>query len=338
MKAVVRTKSGKGSPYLAEMPVPCATPGQVVIRVLASPVNPSDDYFSRGLMGEVTTEPYICGFEGAGVITEVGAGVPHELIGKNVAVWPVFSGDAKGHTNLWAQYTRVPFDACLVLNEAINPEEYCGLFVNPLTALSFVRIVKDMKQKAMVHTAAMSSLGRALLKICKAEGIAVIGVVRKLEDVKTLYDLGVKAALDLNSPKFVEELREACNKFGARVAFDAVAGDMTPMLIKAMPESSLIYVYGCLSDKMPDLTSMKDMMAKKHITTEEFGVMSHKLMTDPEERKKAMEFIREDAATGGKLFKLAVAKRFRLDEFKEALDTYRRVAALGKVVLLPNAC
>ncbi len=336
MKAIVRTKDGKGiSPYLTELPIPKATPGHVIVKVMATPINPSDEFFARGDSPLVPIEPYICGFEGAGIITEVGEGVPHEAVGKKVSVWPAV-GTPVNATGMWTQYARVPYDACVDLGDTTKFEDFCELFVNPLTLLAFVRIVKEKKLQALVSTAAVSTLSKSLLKVCVAEGISFIGVVRKPADVKTLYELGAKCALDLNSPTFEEELRKACKELNARVAFDAVAGDMPARLAKAMPENSVIHVYGWLSGGEAKLAGVEAEMKKKNIRSGSFFVMKDKIMTDPEEKKRALDVISNDIKAGGPLFKLTVARKYHLDEYKTGLEVYKKIATQGKVVFLPN--
>ncbi len=336
MKAIVRTKDGKDSPLLAELPIPKATPNHVIVKVMAAPINPIDEYFVRGLFPMVGDEPYshICGTEGAGIITEVGEGVPHEAVGKKVAVCSAV-GTPVAATNMWAQYARVPYDACVNLGDITKFEEFCSILINPLTLLGLVRIVKEMKLKALVSTAAASTLSKSLLKVCVVEGINFIGVVRKPADVKTLYGLGAKYALDMNSPTFEKELRKACKELNALVAFDAIGGDMPARLVKAMPENSVIQVYGMLSGEAVKLEGL-DAKMKKSIRGEMFVVTKDKIMTDPVEKKRALDFIRDDVNAGGHLFKLNVARKFHLDEFKTALEVYKKLATQGKVVFLPN--
>eukprot|EP01022_Parablepharisma_sp_SALTPOND_P014117 TRINITY_DN18_c0_g1_i2.p1 TRINITY_DN18_c0_g1~~TRINITY_DN18_c0_g1_i2.p1 ORF type:complete len:527 (-),score=52.11 TRINITY_DN18_c0_g1_i2:1813-3393(-) len=343
MKAIARNKTGKDSPFLATFPIPKPIAKHVVIKVMASPINPSDEYFAKGNFGDIDHEPYVCGFEGAGIITEVGEGVPHDVVGKKVAAWYNMEIPTKC-VGMWSQFAMVPYEACIFLGEADNPEEYCGAFVNPLTLLGFIRIAKETGVKALVHTAAMSSLGKMLIKTCKVEGINVIGVIRKKEDLKPLLDLGAAAALDLTDPKFIEHLRETTEKFNAKLVFDAIGGDMTPALVKGIPDNSVIYVYGMLSgkyeflsEKFEQLVVVQDEMKKRNIHVKSFAFTNDKVFNDAKEYKKAMGYIQEDVNNGGKLFKLNVMGKYKLEEFAEALENYKKGASQGKSIFLPNS-
>lgn len=335
MKAVVRDMKADKGPYVAEIPIPAPIPNYVIVKVLASPVNPIDYYRSHGLFGAAPYEPYVCGNEGAGIVTEVGEGVPKDIIGKKVAVWPEII-EIKDKVGMWCQYARIPYSACVFIEDSQNCEEFCELFVNPLTLLSFVMLAKEMKCKTIIATAAMSALCKSLVKVCATEGIDVIGIIRKEEDLKTLLELGFKHALNLMKPEFEKELKEIAAKTDARIAFDAIAGDMPGKLLGAMPNNSTVFVYGRLSGKSPSVDSLKDQMEKENKKLQWFSVTDYKIIKDPEERKKALEYIQKDVKEGGKLFKINVVKRFTLDEFKTAFETYTKVASTGKVIITPN--
>ena len=255
MKAIVRTNDAKKGGFLADIPIPTPTPNHVIIKVIASPINPSDEYGCLGIFGGVPYEPYVCGNEGAGIITEVGDGVPKTVIGKKVSCWPNF-GKSKDKIGMWSQYARLPYNTCVFLEDDQNCEDYCGLFVNPLTLLAFLRIAKEMKVKTIIITAAMSTLAKALIKLCKSEGIDTIGIIRKEEDLKTLLELGAKYALNLKSENFEKELKELAAKTEARMALDAISGEMSNKLAIAMPENSVVYTYGVLSGGKPDLSKI----------------------------------------------------------------------------------
>jgi len=337
MKAICRTKDGKNSPFLTDLDIPHATPNHVIIKVMATPINPSDDYFCHGYFGEVDHEPCVCGFEGAGIITEVGDGVPKDAIGKKVASWPTVSGFKDDKYGMWCQYAKVPYDSCIFIDKNDNCEEFCGIFVNPLTLLGFLRIVKEMKLKAFVNTAAMSALGRTLAKVCSAEGLDLIGIVRKEEQKQQLLDLGAKGAVSIEDPDFETQLKELCQTFDAHVAFDAIAGNMTEKLVKCLPKNSTVYTYGQLSGESPKLEKVQEILKTDNKNVTGFIVMTDKIMSDPIERKKALEYIQNDINNHGHLFKMKIAMKYKFAEFDTALKYYKKVASAGKVILLPNA-
>lgn len=225
----------------AAMPVP--SENEVLIKVEAAPINPSDlallisfaaDLDSIEFSGEdeapKTTikirpglmaalkgrvdQPLSAGNEGAGIV--VGAGEKATaLIGKTVGV-------AGG--SMYSQYRCAPASSCLVMDEGITSTEAASSFVNPLTALAFVETMKMENHAALVNTAAASNLGQMLVKICKDDGIPLVNIVRKPEQVKILKDLGAEYICDTSQSDFMKDLVEALISTGATLGFDATGG------------------------------------------------------------------------------------------------------------------
>lgn len=224
----------------AQIPEPAAD--EVVIRVLASPINPSDlglllgpaDISTAKAGGSADSptltakippahlagmaaridQPMPVGNEGAGVIVKAGADA-QQLVGKTVA--------ALGG-GMYAQYRVVKAAACLPLPEGTTPAEGASCFVNPLTALSMVEAMRRENHTALVHTAAASNLGQMLNKICLKDGVPLVNIVRNSEQAETLRKLGAKYICDSSSSNFMAELTDACAATGATLAFDAISG------------------------------------------------------------------------------------------------------------------
>ena len=223
------------------MPVP--SENEVLIKVEAAPINPSDlallisfaaDLDNIEFSGEDETpkttikirpglmaalkgrvdQPMSAGNEGAGIV--VGAGEKATaLIGKTVGV-------AGG--SMYSQYRCAPASSCLVMDEGITSTEAASSFVNPLTALAFVETMKMENHAALINTAAASNLGQMLVKICKDDGIPLVNIVRKPEQVKILKDLGAEYICDTSQSDFMKDLVEAIISTGATLGFDATGG------------------------------------------------------------------------------------------------------------------
>jgi NADPH:quinone reductase len=203
------------------------------------------------------------GLEGAGTVIAAGTNTS-QLLGKKVAVLSMGAG-------MFGQYRTVRSEECCVLPDGVAVEAGAGLFVNPLTALAIVETVRLEGHTALIHTAAASSLGQMLIKVCAEDGVPIVNVVRRQEQVKMLRALGAEHVCDSSLPNFRDDLRAAVEATGATVAFDALGGGaMVSELLAAietvgearMPyysaygsiERKHVYVYGHLERSQTTLS------------------------------------------------------------------------------------
>ena len=243
LRSVVK-RSGELELSLVDVPVPAPAADEVVIRIEAAPINPSDigllfgaadmstakaagsadrpvvsasvpEKLMRAMAGRLD-ESMAVGNEGAGVVVEAGSSpAAQALLGRTVAA----IGGA-----MYSQYRCVKVEQCLVLPEGTKPAEGASCFVNPLTALGMVETMRREGHRALVHTAAASTLGQMLNRICIADGIALVNIVRRPEQGRLLRELGARHVCDASAPTFLEELTEALATTGATLAFDAIGG------------------------------------------------------------------------------------------------------------------
>jgi NADPH2:quinone reductase len=229
---------------LEEVNVPEPGEGAVLIRIEAAPINPSDIGLLFGPADMATARasgpadrPVVTadipgklmksvagrvdqalpvGNEGAGVVVKAGSSqAAQALLGRTVAL---FGG------SMYAQYRCVPAGLCLPLPEGTPPAAGASCFVNPLTALGMVETLRLEGHEALVHTAAASNLGQMLVKLCNADGIPLVNVVRRREQVELLKGLGAKHVCCSSEPGFRQDLVEALAETGATLAFDATGG------------------------------------------------------------------------------------------------------------------
>ncbi len=237
------TSEGNIEISIATVAKPIPSDDEVLIRVEAAPINPSDlglllsfgaDLTSINVTGsgdETVTSMKIhpglmdamkprldesmqVGNEGSGVIVEAGVNAK-DLIGKTV-------GLAGG--SMYSQYRCVPAASCLVMNDGTSSSEAASSFVNPLTALAFIETMKMENHTAIVHTAAASNLGQMLVKICKADSVPLVNIVRKQEQVDILKNIGAEHICNTSDPDFMETLVTALIATGATLGFDATGG------------------------------------------------------------------------------------------------------------------
>jgi NADPH:quinone reductase len=237
-------KDGTLELSLARVATPEPKPEEVVVRVEASPINPSDQGLLFGGADLSTTKvsgtadsPVLTasiaptamkamagrldqslpvGNEGAGVVVQAGAApAAQALLGKTVAIL----GGA-----MYSQYRCIKAAQCLVLPTGTTPAEGASSFVNPLTALGMVETMRAEGHKALVHTAAASNLGQMLTKICVKDKVGLVNIVRKPEHVDILKKLGATHVCTSSAPTFMDDLTEALVATGATIAFDAIGG------------------------------------------------------------------------------------------------------------------
>jgi NADPH:quinone reductase-like Zn-dependent oxidoreductase len=229
---------------LHDVPVPTPAPDEVLVRIEASPINPSDlrllvagaDMTRATVTGTpdrpVVTVPLAegaaktmtarlgkslpVGNEGAGTVVAAGSSdAAQALLGKTVGI----AGDG-----MYSQYRAVDARACLVLPDGVSAKDGASSFGNPLTALGMTETMRREGHSALVHTAAASNLGQMLVKLCQKDGIPLVNIVRKPEQVELLKNLGADHVLDSTSPSFPTDLVDALTTTAATLAFDATGG------------------------------------------------------------------------------------------------------------------
>jgi NADPH:quinone reductase len=244
----VRLRAYDGRPEsfeIAELPVPHPGPGQVLVRVAASPINPSDQMFIRGLYGFKKPLPATPGFEGSGTVVEAGSGMMARFLkGRRVAC---ATSDPNLAGGMWAEYVVTSARLCVPLSKQVDMEQGATMLVNPLTAWALMEEARIGRHRAVVSTAAASALGRMLVRLGGRFSIPVINVVRRAEQAELLRKMGAEHVLDTGAPDFDASLGDLCHKLGATIGFDAVAGEMSARVLRSQPRGSRLLVYGALS-------------------------------------------------------------------------------------------
>jgi len=229
---------------LATMPIPQPKDDEVLVRVEASPINPSDlgllfgaadpttmrssgsadrpivtasvpDKLMRGMAARVDKSLPV-GNEGAGIVVAAGADESAQaLIGKTVGM----IGGA-----MYSQYRCIPAKQALLLPDGTTPAEGASCFVNPMTSLAMVETMRLEGHSALVHTAAASNLGQMLQKVCLKDDVPLVNIVRKAEQVELLRGMGASHVCNSSEPTFMKDLTDALVTTGATLAFDAIGG------------------------------------------------------------------------------------------------------------------
>ena len=277
-------KSGELEISLARVPVGEPKPDEVVVRVEAAPINPSDlgllfgaaDMTTAKLVGDAANpvikasvpekllrgmaarldQPMPVGNEGAGVVIKAGSSPEAQaLLGKTVAMM----GGA-----MYAQYRTLKAVQCLLLPDGTKPSEGASCFVNPLTALGMVETMRREGHTALVHTAAASNLGQMLNRICLEDGVNLVCIVRKPDQEQLLRSQGAKYVCNSSADNFMEALTAALTATGATIAFDATGGGklasqiLTCMEAAAVAKMTEYSRYGSTTHKQVYIYGMLD--------------------------------------------------------------------------------
>ena len=289
LRSLVKS-SGELELSLAQVPVPQPGADEVLVRIEAAPINPSDlglllgpaDIANAKVSGSgadaVVTAPVPqhflgalkarldasmpVGNEGAGVVVAAGDSPQAKaLLGKTVAI-------LGGAT--YAQHRIAKASDVLELPAGATAADGASCFVNPLTALSMTEVMRREGHTALVHTAAASNLGQMLNKICIADGISLVNIVRSAEQAKILKDIGAKYVIDSTAPDFIAALTDAIEETGATLAFDAIGGGKLASQILSAMEVAInrkataysrygssvhkqVYIYGGLDTRPTEL-------------------------------------------------------------------------------------
>jgi NADPH:quinone reductase len=313
---------------VAQVPVPHPGPGEVLVKVFASPVNPSDLMFIAGNYGIKKPLPAIPGFEGSGTVVEAGSGMMAGFMkGRRVAC---AAADAKSKGGLWAEYVVTSAQFCVPLGKKVEMEHAATMLVNPLTAWALVDEARRGGHRAAVQTAAASALGRMVVRLGQKFSLPVISVVRRSEQADLLRTLGAEHVLNSTDAGFDDELRRVCHKLGATIAFEAVAGEMSGRVLRAQPKGSRMLVYGGLSLKPVQIDPGSLVFEGKHL--EGFWLSAWMRGNNLLRQLRIANQVQKLLA--GEL-KTEIRARLPLEKAAEGAAQYAKDMTAGKVLLVP---
>jgi NADPH:quinone reductase-like Zn-dependent oxidoreductase len=329
MKAVVLKDYDGTRQSLAatDFSLPRLRSGQVLIKIAASPIGPADLMFLKGQYGFTKPLPVVPGFEGSGTVIASGGGwLGRGLVGKRVSCLALEDGHGT-----WAEYMVTSADLCIPLFKHTSFEQGACLTINPMTAWALVEIARTGGHAALVQTAAASALGVMIARLAKRFQITGIYIARRPEQVQKLKSLGCEYVFDSTDTLFQKRLVEACNKFKASIAFDAVGGELTRHLASAMPPKSRIVVYGALADEpcqidSADLLFHDDKLEGFWLSQwiKKKGFLQKLLLAN-----RVQKLISNELQT-------RIQARFPLEEILSAIDVYEKQPSEGKVLLVPH--
>ena len=262
MKAIRFEQFGEPAEVLrvVDVPTPEPGPGAVRVRMIASPVNPSDLLTIKGKYGVMPSLPFTPGYEGVGVVDKAGPGlVGRLLVGRRVAVLSQTGGN-------WAEYTTIPALRVVPVPQDLPDEQVASFFVNPATALAMVRHVLAVPRgEWLLQSAAGSTLGRMIIKLARHDGIRTINVVRRPEAVEELKAAtGADVVISSTDGPVAEQVRRITDGAGVRYALDPVGGETGSQVFDSLGDDGRMLVYGTL-DQNPLRIDPRRMIAAKRV-------------------------------------------------------------------------
>jgi NADPH2:quinone reductase len=306
-----------------EVERPGAGAGQVLVKMRARPINPSDLLTVRGLYGSLPVPPATPGVEGMGEVAEVGEGVGHLRAGQRVI--PL------GVAGTWQEFIVAPAAQLIPVPDAVSDQTAAQFVVNPLTA--WIMAVEELDVQPgewLLQTAAGSTLGRVVLQIAKQRGFKTINVVRRREQADELKSLGADEVICTDDEDIPERVREITGKEGLRKAIDAVGGETGAAVVRALGRGGVMLVYGLLSGRPMPIDGGRMIFASTTVRGFWLG-----------EWMRSAPPARQQAVTGAMLRAMAtqeivppVEAEYPLSDILAAVEHSERPGRSGKVLLV----
>lgn len=305
--------------FLQESPIPTPKPHEVLIRVTARNINPSDIMFIRGMYGITPKLPSSAGFEACGVVerSDEGNKIP---MGTRVMFTAI---------GTWREYICIPASGVIPVPEQMSDEVACQAFVNPMTAYGMLECAALQPGQSLLLTAGASAYGKFVIQMAKERGIHVVATVRHEEQKESLKALGAVLVINTEKEKMSQAVFQQFEE-GVDVVFDAVGGALGAKALSCLKRKGKMMVYGALAlDNMPINSGV---LIFKNLQLEGFWLSSWLEELTPELRKKAFKevfgfLIKQDV-------QVDVAGTYSLEDYKKALDAYGQAGRNGKILLV----
>ena len=312
--------------------IPALKKGQVLVKMLSAPVNPSDLVYLLGKYGLPPQDGAFVGFEGCGVVVKANAGLYGKYLeGKRVAL-----SAQPGIDGVWAEYAITKANFCLPVRKELTDDQAATIIVNPCTSVCLIERAIELKAKAIVINAAASQVGKGVIRYAKMKGIKTIATVRSATNVQPLKSLGADAVLLTTDEEYKAKLKEVCYQLSATVLLDAVADKDTPEVLNAMPNNSTAIVYGRLTDTHNPIGGMFGVadVIFRNVKVEGFWLAKYIGDASPWQVLSLSRKVQKLFAQG--IFQTDIYASVGFDDFAKAIDHYANNKSDGKVILKPN--
>jgi NADPH:quinone reductase len=333
MKAIRFDRYGEPAKVLTvqESPPPEPRKGEVRVRILASPVNPSDLLFVRGLEDNAGVQPHFpspVGFEGVGIVDALGPQVDGPVPGQRVVVINWNGGN-------WAEYAVVPVRDALPVPDDLPDEKVASFFINPATAILMLRHVLAIQQgEWLLQSAASSELGRMIIRLAKHDGIRTVNVVRRHEAVAELKQLGADVVIVSSDVPIDEQVRRIVGPKGVKYAIDPVVGETGTQMFQALGDEGRMLVYGSLTGEPIRVGADPRFILVGHRILEVYFSPYWFARLDDTALRRLFQEIVNLIHEG--ILVTSAARPFSLDEIGTAVTQAEATGRKGKILLVPQ--
>lgn len=321
MKTIQLEKTGQPADVLqvVQKPTPQPASGEILVKIIASPINPSDISFVQGRYGIRPELPSGAGFEGVGVVDAVGEGV-RLPVGSRVSFTGVGS---------WGEYVIVNQKAAIPLPDAIPDEIAAQLFVNPFTAWAMLEESGVQAGEWLMITACGSAYGKLVIQLCQKKGIKTVGTVRRDDLNEDLKKLGLNEVVNTETENLPKRVREITEGQGVKCVLDSVGGPTTEEAMKCVAQGGKLLIFGLLSQKNPRLDV--GLMIFKEIIIQGFWLTEWMRKADSQVRAQVGQSVIGWLASGE--VELPVEATYGLDDIAKAVEHADAPGRWGKVLV-----
>jgi len=299
---------------------------EVLVRMEASPCNPSDIAFIRGGYNIRKSLSAVPGFEGTGIVENTGNEVQH-LLGKRVSSFT--QADADG---TWAEYFIAKAEDCLVIRPEMSIEQASSFSINPFTAYGLIELALMKNCKAIIQNAGGGQVAMFIRTLAQMNGLEVINIVRKEEHVAEFRKKGFHYVVNSGNENFMEELKAISAQLKPAIAFDAVGGDQTGVLLNALPAHSEVILYGALAGGLVSAIEPFDIIFRDKKLAG-FNLTDWKAKKSKKEMEAINDELQELIIRG--ILEPKIQAIFKLDDIVNGIRTYIKSMSAGKILFKP---
>lgn len=325
MRSVSYDRFGEPETVLGMATVDCPEPkeGQILIRVIMSPIHNHDLWTIKGQYGVKPDLPAIAGSEAVGIVEATGQGVDPALQGRRVA--------AAGLQGSWAEYALADASSAIPVPDEMPDEAAAQLIAMPFSAITLLEFLNVEKGDWVIQTAANGAVGKIMTVLAEARGVRLVNLVRRKAAAEDLAQLGITEVICTDDADWVDQARKIIGDKGAKAAIDSVGGDIVPGLIDLLGDDGLMVTFGTATNAPLQMPGSQ--LIFKHLTVKGFWGAKVMAATKPEDAQRMFgELI--GLVMNGKL-KLPSGGEFGLDQPADAIKAATTPGRDGKVMLKP---